>query len=88
MSNRTSDHPIGRRWRPRFTLTTMMLVSLCCAVTAAGGRYLVQGLSGGAAGRATFVIAILLLPMTILIGVHMVHRLAVWLERQKKRRGR
>jgi hypothetical protein len=86
MSNRTTGNPPSRRLRPRFTLTTLMLVSLCCAVTAAGGRYLVQGLSGEATGRATFVIAILLLPMAILIGVHLLHRVVLWLEQQKRRR--
>jgi hypothetical protein len=35
---------------------------MVCGVTAAGAHYLVQGLAGGTAGRASFIIAVLVLP--------------------------
>jgi hypothetical protein len=65
-----------------------MLVALVCCVTAAGGRYLIQGLAGDTAGRASFVIAVLVLPMLLLIAVNLV-RLTVgaWHRRRSPRRG-
>jgi hypothetical protein len=65
-----------------------MLVLLVCAVTAAGARYLVQGLAGGAPGRASFVIAVLVLPMLLLLAVHLLHLASSTLRRWRRRRPR
>jgi hypothetical protein len=63
-----------------------MLVLLVCAVTAAGARYLVQGLAGGTPGRASFVIATLVLPMLLLLAVHFVQLASSTLRRRRRRR--
>jgi len=76
-----------RGWRPRFSLTSLMLVSLVCCMTAAAARYLVQGLAAGASGRAYFVISVLVLPMLLLIGANLM-RLAVGRRQARQRRRR
>ncbi len=75
-----------RSWRPRFTLTTMMLVLLVSAMTATGGRFLVQGLAGGASGRAMFVISVLVLPMLLLLGANAFRLAFDALGRSRRRR--
>ena len=63
-----------------------MLVWLVCCVTAAGGRYLVQGLSAGnTAGRATFVISVLVLPMLLLMAVNATRLTVSAFQRPKRR---
>jgi hypothetical protein len=64
-----------------------MLVSLVCCVTAAGGRYLLQGVrADSTAGRATFVIAVLVLPMLLLIAVNAVRLAVAGLRGPRRRR--
>ena len=84
MPPNSSAIPPEPRWPPRFTLTTILLISLVCCVTAAGGHYLVLGLSHGVPGRAMFVIAVLILPVLLVVSANLVHRVI----RQQRRKAR
>lgn len=75
-------------WKPRFTLTTMLLVVLVSAMTAAGGRYLVEAVRGSVSSRATFVIAVLVLPMVLLVGANLVRIVAQMYVRARRKRTR
>jgi hypothetical protein len=65
-------------------MTTLLLVSLVCCVTAAGGRYLLQGLAGDASGRAVFVISTLVLPMLLMMSANIARLLITAWARPRK----
>ena len=82
-----STLPVRRAtWQPRFGLGTMMLVLLVCAMTAAGGRYLLLALSAGASSRAIFVIFVLVVPVVLLIVMNLVRLVAVWFETKQRQK--
>ena len=70
---------------PRFTLTTMMLILLVSAMTAAGFRYMAMGLATDrASGRAVFVISVLMLPMAVMMVANLFRLSILWAKRRKK----
>lgn len=66
-SNPYADPVPRARWRPRFTITTLLLILLVCSVTAAAGRYYLESRSGDTSARAVFVITTLVLPMLLMV---------------------
>ncbi len=69
---------------PRFTLTTMMLILLVSAMTAAGFRYMVMGLaSNQTSGRAIFVISVLMLPMAVMMVANLFRLSLLWAKRRR-----
>lgn len=69
--------------RPRFTLGSLMLVTLVCAFAALSGRYLLEAhLADPAAGRGKLVIFVLVVPMLLLLIVQVAWRLNRWLGRR------
>lgn len=70
-------------WQPRFGLGSLLLVLLVCAVTAAGGRYLLQTLQQGQALRARFVLFVIALPVLFLVVVSGLRLAIVGLNRRR-----
>jgi hypothetical protein len=69
--------------RPRFTLGSLMLVTLVCAFAALSGRYLLEAHQADpAAGRGKLVIFVLVVPMLLLLIVQVAWRLNRWLGRR------
>ena len=75
----------NRPWQPRFGLGSLMLFLLVCAMTAAGGRYLVRALHSGTSGRAIFLIMILALPVLLVSVVSGLRLALIWATRTRRK---
>jgi len=69
--------------RPRFTLGSLMLLTLVCAFASLSGRYLLEAYRADpAAGRGKLVIFVLVVPMLLLLIVQVAWHTRRWLRRR------
>lgn len=73
-----------RRFRPTFSIASVLLLTLVLAVMASAGKQLVQAVSKGSTGKAPFVFATLTLPMFALLGVSLTRYLVLKVTRRHK----
>ncbi len=78
---REGSRPAGGKRRPRFSLSTLMLVMLVCAFTAAAGSYLARALETGTSFIAFFTVFTLVAPILLVLGLNLFRAVTGWLER-------
>jgi hypothetical protein len=64
-----------RFWQPQFGIWTILLITLVCAVIAAGGSYLLRALQSETVPRLVFIVFSLVAPMLLLVIVSACQRL-------------
>lgn len=85
MSNR--DDPtqsnVPEPWRPRFTISTLLMVMSVFCVMAAAGSYLVRSLSGRrGAGVLVFILFTLAAPMLLMVLISILRYIVIWINRR------
>jgi len=71
-------------WRPRFTISTLLMVMSVFCVMAAAGSYLVRSLSGNrGAGVLIFILFTLAAPMLLMVIISLLRYLVMWTKRRR-----
>jgi heme/copper-type cytochrome/quinol oxidase subunit 2 len=85
--NPTTNQTPDDRWRPRFGLGTMMLVTICFCVMGTAGYHLMRtrGLAGAVGSQtspqAVFVIFTVAAPVLLLVVLSVGHQVVAWFQR-------
>ena len=70
-------------WRPRFGISSLLMVMLVFSVTGAAGYYLVRSLGErDRSAHLTFILFTLSAPILLMVVVSLVRRIIVWLNRR------
>lgn len=72
-----------KAWRPRFGIGGLLLLTIVFAVMGAATRQFVLAVQRGSSPRAVFVIFTLAAPMIVVVAIGSIHRVLVWLGRQR-----
>ncbi len=70
-------------WRPRYTIMSLMLVTLVCAVLASGGYYFLESMRHDNSPRAVFIIILLCTPILLMTLLSGLMSLLAWLNRRR-----